>query len=89
MTMLTTTLANDRQNSLEDMWNESIESPKAKYTFKKTNRGEIPRNMWTQFEYGMGEGLLKVDRSGFESDCLSEGTDIFKAWTRMFYKWAL
>ena len=35
------------------------------------------RNSWTQFEYGIMEGLLKVDRVGSESDCLSEGTEIF------------
>ena len=45
--------------------------------------------MWTQFEYGMMQGLLKVDRVGSESDCLSEGTEILTAWIHMFYKWAL
>ena len=47
------------------------------------------RNSWTQFEYGMMEGLLKVDRVGSESDCMSEGTEIFSAWTKMLYKLAL
>ena len=37
----------------------------------------------------MMEGLLKIDRVGSESDCLSEGTEIFQAWTHMIYKLAL
>ena len=37
----------------------------------------------------MMEGLLKVDRVGSESDCLSEGTELFTAFIHLFYKWAL
>ena len=75
---MTAMAVNNRDNSLNDSWQRGLLDDKSKLKFEKTKRDmNDERNMWTQFEYGLMEGVLKVDRVGSESDCMSEGTELF------------
>ena len=46
------------------------------------------RNLWTQFGYGFMQGMLKFSKLDGPISCVSEGGQLWTAWSTLAIEWA-